>query len=203
MNIKYMFGSLKKLGCPVNSDTNSIANLKQTIEILQKWYQAVAPPSTLSGDFSVTSQNLACAIGCRRRKPPRLSHVTERLQWGLQFYLTVPFEWQRRVHTLIATFLVMAHITSLLLILRNCSSKLESFVVFIAFFNLNNVFLLRMQPSELPNTGSLKLVKVVFCLLGLFNHNRPLLQGEKVRNWLLSEEQKQCPCHKARIHGAE
>lgn len=51
--------------------------------VLKKTCEAVATPQPLSSNFSTASQNLVCANGGRRPKPP-LRNVAGRLQhWGL------------------------------------------------------------------------------------------------------------------------
>lgn len=57
------FGSLERLLCVSNNNTDVIANCKQIMGILRKTYEAVGTPQLHSGDFSMPSHNLVCGIG--------------------------------------------------------------------------------------------------------------------------------------------
>lgn len=60
MKTKYKFGSLKRLLCFDNNDTNFIVSLEQINKILKKTDEAVVAPQPLSSHFSMMSQNLVC-----------------------------------------------------------------------------------------------------------------------------------------------
>lgn len=78
MKAKYNFGSLKRLLCPNNNDTNFIANFKQIMEILRKTHEAVAALQPFSGRVFMTSHGLVCAIGVRGPKRP-VRNMTARM----------------------------------------------------------------------------------------------------------------------------
>lgn len=73
MNTKQKLRSLKRPPCTDNN-TNVILNLNEIMELLEKTDAAVATPQPPSGNFSMTSQNIVCAIGGCRRKPPPKKH---------------------------------------------------------------------------------------------------------------------------------
>lgn len=58
----HQFGVLKSLLCPVNNDTNVIANFKQIFWMLGKTGYAEATPQPASRDLFMTSQNLVFVI---------------------------------------------------------------------------------------------------------------------------------------------
>lgn len=82
MKTKYRLVSLKGLLHPANNVTNFIANFKEIMELLGKTGAPVVTPQPLSGNFSVTSQNVVSVISARPPKPlPK--NMTGRLQRSL------------------------------------------------------------------------------------------------------------------------
>lgn len=62
MKTKYRFGSLKKLLCPGNDNTNLIADFRHIIEMLKKADEAVGTPHPLSGNVATMPQNLVLRL---------------------------------------------------------------------------------------------------------------------------------------------